>query len=177
MHCANEKLHFDAAFRLGPYDGLLRDAILRMKYGKDEVLAEVLGEMWARSLATRLNPCPDVIVPVPLHWTRSWKRGFNQSEVLARSLARRLKLPCHGRILRRCRRTPQQAGIQSPTARRDNVRNAFALRPTSNLSGKIVLLVDDVLTTGATANEAARTLRHLQPAQIIVAVLAHDRAR
>lgn len=74
VHCRYEKLHFDAAFRLGPYDGFLREVILRMKYGKDEVLAEVLGDLWARSLAACLNPWPDVIVPVPLHWSRNWSR-------------------------------------------------------------------------------------------------------
>lgn len=175
--CRHERFHFDRVLRLGPYNGLLREVILRVKYGKEETLAEIVGELWARSLAERLEQRPEVVVPVPLHWTRTWSRGFNQSEVLARALARHLKLPLRSGVLLRRRRTLQQAGITSATARQENVRNAFSARRGTLVTGKVVLLVDDVLTTGATANEAARALRTLTPAKIIVAVLAHDRSR
>jgi ComF family protein len=117
---------------------------------------------------------PHVIVPVPLHWRRHWQRGFNQSEALARALAQRLGTRCRPALLRRIRATPPQPGC-TPPQRRDNVRGAFAARAGSSLPGQTILLVDDVLTTGATATEAARALQALRPARVIVAVLAHGR--
>lgn len=181
-HCKGERFHFDRVFRLGLYDGVLREVILRVKYSKDEGLAEVVGNLWARQLPTRLSEAPDVeapdvVVPVPLHWSRKWSRGFNQSDVLARALAAGLRVPCHTRLVYRRRRTPQQAGETSRSVRHENVRGAFALRRHPPWAGKTILLVDDVLTTGATASAVALVLRALKPAQIIVAVLAHDRAR
>ena len=112
-----------------------------------------------------------MIVPVPLHWWRRLTRGYNQSEVLAQSMAEQLRIPCHPRWLRRIRNTPQQVG-QSATARRQNVQKAFSSFERAALCGRTVLLVDDVLTTGSTASDAARALRAAGAARIVVAVLA-----
>src|SRR5262249_56284673 len=105
------------------------------------------------------------------HWRRRWRRGYNQSEVLAQALTDRLRVPCRPDWLRRVRHTPQQVG-QSATERRENVRNAFAAPARAQLRGKTVLLVDDVLPTGSTASDAARALRTAGAARIVVAVLA-----
>jgi predicted amidophosphoribosyltransferase len=106
----------------------------------------------------------------PLHWWRHWQRGHNQSEALARALARRLGVPCRPRWLRRVRHTPRQTQ-QPPSARADNVRGAFRARRGAPLAGTTVLLVDDVLTTGSTASEAARALRAAGAGRVVVAVL------
>jgi ComF family protein len=116
-----------------------------------------------------------VVVPVPLHWWRHWRRGYNQAETLARAVAAGLGLPCWPRCLRRIRNTPQQTLQSSPTSRQANVHGAFAPRPGYRMAGKRVLLVDDVLTTGATASEAARALRRGGAGSVAVAVLAHGR--
>jgi ComF family protein len=172
--CRAHSFGFQQALRLGPYDGALREVILRLKSRTGEELAEVMGTLWARRAASRLLPLGiDVVIPIPLHWTRRWWRGFNQSEVLARALAAELRLRCEPSWLRRARRTPQQTAQESPTARRENVHNAFTARPSAVVRDKTILLIDDVLTTGATASEAARALRHLEPRRIIVAVLGH----
>ena len=99
----------------------------------------------------------DVLVPVPLHPRREWQRGLNQAAFLARRLGRRFGLPVAPRALRRVRHTPPQAG--DPEDRRRNVRGAFVVGRPAQIAGRHVLLIDDVLTTGATANECARTLR------------------
>jgi ComF family protein len=170
--CRKEHFAFDAALRLGPYDGTLRDAVLRLKNHAGEGLAELLGEAWAERDAARLRALgADLIVPVPLHWWRRWRRGYNQSAAVARSLARRLQIPCNPSWLRRSRNTPFQSD-QSPAGRRDNVRGAFRARGRARLKGRTVLLVDDVLTTGATASEAAAALRAAGAARVAVAVLA-----
>ncbi len=174
--CANNSFAFDGTFRMAPYQGLLRDTIIQMKHWTGEDLAEVVGEVWAKRMAECLTPVAvDIVIPVPLHWTRRWRRGFNQAEVFARCLAKELRLPCHLRTLRRLRATPRQAELQSATARQNNVRQAFQLTAPVDVAGKTVLLVDDVLTTGATASDAARALRAGKPKAIYVAVLAHGR--
>ena len=173
-NCKSEVFAFDSAVRLGPYDGLLRATILRMKTPGGVDLAEVVGSLWARNAGERLRAIrPDAIIPIPLHWTRRWRRGFNQSEMLARALAREFGVPCRPSWLRRTHRTAPQTR-QTPAQRRTNVHNAFQARAGLNLAGKTILLVDDVLTTGATAHEAARALRRANPRHITVAVLAHS---
>jgi ComF family protein len=168
------KFHFECVLRLGPYDGLLRELILRMKQKSGDLLAEQVGEVWAERLAPRPRASrPDVIIPVALHWRRRWRRGHNQSEALAVALAGKLGSPCRPRWLRRVKNTPQQT-LQSPAGRRENVQDAFRARPRSGLRGKTVILVDDVLTTGSTCNEAARALRAAGAGRILVAVLAHS---
>src|SRR5581483_1459866 len=106
------------------------------------------------------------------HWTRTWRRGFNQSRILAYTLADFLGVPCRPGCVRRIRRTPQQTH-QTPAERWSNVRGAFRCRTGLDLRSKTIVLVDDVLTTGATASEAARALRTARPGRIIVAVVAH----
>jgi ComF family protein len=163
--------HFEGALRLGPYDGLLRDVVLRLKHASGEGLAELIGTLWAEHAASRLQQLGvEVVVPVPLHWWRRLQRGYNQSEALAQALADYLRLPCRPRWLRRIHYTPRQT-LQTPAQRWDNVRGVFRARPA--LKGKTVLLVDDVLTTGGTASEAARALRAAGAARVVVAVLAH----
>jgi predicted amidophosphoribosyltransferase len=106
-----------------------------------------------------------------LHWLRRWRRGYNQSAALARGIATRLGLPCHPSWLRRIRNTPQQTH-QTPAGRKANVRGAFRTRPGAPVRGRTILLVDDVMTTGVTASEAARALRAGGASRVVVAVLA-----
>lgn len=172
--CRDTVLHFQGAFRLGPYEGLLRELILRMKWQKEEGLAEVLGRLAAQTLGRRLEPHSiDLVLPVPLHWTRWLKRGYNQSEVLARAIAGELKLPCHTRWVRRLRPTIRQSQFTTRADRLANVHQAFRTRSHLPIQGKTILLVDDILTTGSTASEVARVLKPFKPARILVAVLGH----
>lgn len=165
--------HFERVICLGPYDGLLRELILRLKQAAGEGVAEVLGQLWVEHSRDRLRELGgDFVIPVPLHWRRRWARGYNQSAILADCLARNLGLPCRPRWLRRIRFTPSQTE-QSASTRRDNVRDAFRACPHPALKGRTVLLVDDVVTTGSTASEAARALRNAGAGQVVVAALAH----
>ncbi|MBM4070637.1 MAG: ComF family protein [Planctomycetes bacterium] len=173
QRCRGTSFDFDECTRLGPYQGLLRDAILRMKRWQGEGLAEVLGALWAEHALARLrSKQPHVVIPVPLHWTRRWSRGYNQSQVLARALALALAVPFQPGWLRRRRRTGSQTALTAEE-RRKNLRGAFHAGRGLNLAGKTILLVDDVLTTGATASDAARALRAVGAERINVAVLAH----
>jgi ComF family protein len=171
-HCRGTSFHFDAVLRLGAYEGLLRDVVLRMKHASGEMLAELVGELWAAHAEPALRAAgATVVVPVPLHWLRRWTRGYNQSEALARAVAHRLGLPCRLRALIRVRNTPKQA-LQAASLRQANVRDAFRAAKGAGLAGHNVLLIDDILTTGNTASEAARVLRGAGAARVTVAVLA-----
>jgi len=112
----------------------------------------------------------DAVVPVPLHWRRRWQRGFNQSELLARGMARERGIPLI-RALRRVRHTDTQAGL-SRTARRGNVAAAFRARHERAIAGKRVLLIDDVMTTGSTAAACAHILRRAGAARVVLLTVA-----
>lgn len=169
--CRHQSFAFDRAFRLGEYAGRLSDAVLRMKFLNGEGLADQLGRVFAQQRGSELRTCGfDLVAPVPLHWWRRWQRGYNQSEAVARELARGIGLP-FARLLRRVRATPQQ-GQPSRTARRANVKGAFRPERRAILSGKTVLLVDDVMTTGSTLHEAARVLLNGGAVSVAVAVVA-----
>lgn len=170
--CRGVALGFERAFRLGPYEGKLRDAVLRTKVLAGEGLADLLGRLLAECRGRAvLDAGIDLVAPVPLHWWRKWTRGYNQAEAVARELAAGLRAPFAPKLLRRVRWTPQQA---QPTreARRENVRGAFRAVRGARVAGKAVLLVDDVMTTGSTLGEAARTLRGAGAGRVVVAVLA-----
>jgi ComF family protein len=165
--CRNGLLGFDAAYSFGSYEGALRKLIHLLKYGGMRPLARPLGAMLARALP--LDERIDEIVPMPLHWRRRWQRGFNQAELLAREIGRRTGLPVTTPVRRRVA-TRAQAGLTN-AQRRANVVGAFAARK-SRVAGKRVLLVDDVMTTGATAASCARALKAAGADRVILLTLA-----
>jgi ComF family protein len=169
--CRHQPLGFEAALRLGVYDDQLGEAVRLIKHAVHEGLAEELGEQWAEARRQAFDTLgPDAVVPVPLHWRKRLQRGYNQSAALAFGLARRLGKPYRPRWLKRIRATEEQKAQASLAARRENVKDAFSARP--DAAGQHVLLVDDVMTTGATASEAAGALLKAGSSRVTVAVLA-----
>jgi ComF family protein len=157
--CRGESLGFESAIRLGSYDGRLRDAVLRMKSGPGEGLAEMLGRVFWERASERLRTAHvNLVAPVPLHWRRRLARGYNQAAAIGKELAVGLAVEFAPNLLMRVRHTPQQVQ-PSAAARKENVRGTFRIKRRASLVDRAVLLVDDVLTTGSTAGEAARTLR------------------
>jgi ComF family protein len=154
--CRSGLRGFDHAASFGLYEGSLRRLIHLFKYSGMKPLAGILAAFMERALS--IDAGFDAVVPVPLHWRKQWDRGFNQSELLARHIARRRGIPVL-RALRRKRATAVQAGLAS-AGRRRNVAGAFSLRSDAEaLAGKRILLIDDVMTTGATASVCASVLK------------------
>ena len=149
---------FDRARAVARYDDVARKLVHRLKYSDRLDCAEALGTMMARAGA-ELTTEADVIVPVPLHRWRLWRRRFNQAMALARVVSRNSGIPCEPVLLARVKRTHSQVGL-TKAQRQENLQGAFKVPPDARarLADKRVLLVDDVLTTGSTANAAARAL-------------------
>ena len=160
---------FDAAYCFGSYEGTLRGLIHLYKYRRIQTLSQPLAEFLAAALP--LDERFDFVTAVPLHWRKKWQRGFNQSELLARAIARRRGIPMV-HALARARFTKTQAGL-SNTERRKNVAAAFrSRRAAETLAGKRVLLIDDVMTTGSTAAACARALKQAGAARVVLATIA-----
>ena len=138
------------------YDEISRSIALRLKYGRKVALARTMSR-YMQPLLSQLPP-EAILVPVPLHRTRLWNRGFNQSAIVARELSRRLGASVAVDALKRVKPTPPLKGL-SMAQRRRTVAGAFQVNPKSELGGRTVVLVDDVLTTGSTANACARALK------------------
>lgn len=138
------------------YGEISRSIAIRLKYGRKIAL----GRTMARYMAPLLDQLPGnaVLVPVPLHRGRIWTRGFNQSALIARELARRLGVSVETEALQRVKATPPLKGL-SAQQRRRTVAGAFRVNSSAELRGRTVVLVDDVLTTGSTANACARVLK------------------
>ena len=157
---------------LGAYQEELRQAVLRLKRASGSTLASALARLFWKSRRDALRRFrTDLVVPVPMYWTRRLARGINSPDVLANELAARLRVPAEGQMLYRCRKTLPQANLP-PKQRFHNVRGAFRLRAGYDLHGARVLLVDDILTTGATSSEAAKMLKEAGASVVGVAVLA-----
>jgi ComF family protein len=170
--CRNAGLRFDAVVALGGYHAELRKVVLRMKRRSGEPLSAAMGRLLALCRGPQLTEArPDLILPVPMYWTRRLGRGTNSAEILAERLGRFLRIPVCRRVLFRCRNTLPQASL-SPPERIRNVRGAFRVRAGYHLEGLRILLVDDILTTGATCSEAARMLKQAGAATVAAAVVA-----
>ena len=156
-----------------PVDRLVAAA----KFGRQLPVARALGELLALRLPLPVEP-PDAVVPVPLHWRREAERGFNQAEEIARALCLRRDWPLRTDLCRRIRATPEQSGLRV-TERQQNLLTAFVLREARWRTAPVhrVLLVDDVLTTGATTEALAAVLRQAGVDEIHLCTVARTLAR
>jgi ComF family protein len=165
--CLRDPPPFTFVHTVGLFDEELRQLVHRFKYDGKFQLDQALGKLLLQTLPEA--SAFDLMAPVPLHGGRLRERGYNQALLLARVLGRRTGKVVLPRLLRRIRATPPQQGLTAE-ARRRNLQGAFAL--TGKLDGQRVLLVDDVLTTGATVRECGRVLLAGGAAEVQVAVLA-----
>ncbi len=170
--CLRKRPYYDKIYALYLYEGAIMKAIYRYKFGAKTFLSESLGPVLA-TFAEGMVKVSDnlIIIPVPLHQKRLRERGFNQSLILARYVAKKLDSQLDFLSLRRVRYTLPQTGL-GKEQRRKNVRGAFQIRNAEAVKGKLVLLIDDVATTGNTLNECARVLRKAGCENVFCVVLA-----
>lgn len=161
--CQGQSSALDFVVRVGEYDSVLSKMVVALKYHNQSHLDRFLGQLAASSAISskQFRTC-DMMIPIPLHWRRRFARGYNQSELLAVQTAKcladaGLNMPvCLA--LTRIRNTPPQTTL-TQSRRRDNIRGAFSVRQNGKLAGKNICLVDDVTTSGATLQTAAKELK------------------
>lgn len=163
---------YDRARAAVRYDDVARKLVQGFKYSDRLDLAPMMGQWMARA-GRELLAEADVLTPVPLHWRRQWARRFNQSAALAGAISALCHVPVAHGSLKRVRATPQQVGL-SKTERADNVQGAFRVpaEHRADIAGRRVVLIDDVLTSGATVDACARALLRAGAAHIDVLVFA-----
>ncbi len=171
--CRNAKPSFDFAWSACLYEDPLKELIHRFKYGQKTQLRRLFAEIIVSFIKEYdLDIAQfDVIVPIPLSSTRSRERGYNQAQLLAQELAKAFSIPLAENNLQRIRHTDPQS-LLDEKQRWTNIKGAFTIRKLKNLRRKNILLVDDLLTTGATASEAARTLKDAGVGTVGVLTLA-----
>lgn len=157
--CAKTRFQFDSVVCLGPYRNTLRDAILKMKRPQGEYLARTIGRLIVDQKGGELRDFDaDCVIPVPMYWGRRIWRGVNGPQAIAEEIAALLAVPAlSGAITRRRNTFPQKE--LGHTGRFRNVRGAFALSGGYGLENARILIVDDIMTTGATSSEVAKTLK------------------
>jgi ComF family protein len=166
--CLRHPPPFAQVHAVAPYAGTLQEAVQRFKYHGQLALERPLGKLLGTALRTGAAPRPHLVVPVPLHIDRLRSRGYNQALQLARQVGIEFGTPVAADLLRRVRATDPQQGLNA-AARHSNLHGAFAaVQP---LTGRRILLVDDVMTTGATARECASVLRKAGAVSVEIAVL------
>jgi ComF family protein len=174
---------FDQAYSFGFYDGSLRKLIQLFKYSGMKPLGKRLAGLLCRALpddgaergsdvgaSSEVGASFDAVVPMPLHWRRRWRRGFNQSEILARLVAKSRGIPMID-VVKRVRATATQAGLTNSN-RRKNVAGAFRVPRKSQIAGKRILLIDDVMTTGSTATACASEMKRAGARSVTLLTLA-----
>lgn len=172
--CQEELPPYQKAVAYGAYDGELRELIHLLKYDQVHPAASVLGHMLGSALAKLELPGDVLVVPVPLHASKRRQRGFNQAELIAQSAFKPMhdkRIQLATNVLQRVKPTVSQIGL-TKNQRQENIRGAFKVAHLSKVSGRAVLLVDDVMTTGTTAAECARVLRRAGAAKVWVATVA-----
>ena len=170
--CHGLDLRFDKALAIGNYQGLLQELVIRMKNQRAEAVAMQLGKLLGYQLIADGLVNFDRVVAVPTHWWRRLKRGFCAAQLIADSVSDLIGVRISNNIVRTVRPTKKQ-GTLSTQGRFANVRGAFEVNPREKkLRGLKIILIDDVLTSGATTSEVARILKRAGAAEVYVAVVA-----
>lgn len=172
--CKNTNLGFEKSLFVSDNIEPVRTLIHQFKYKKHMCLATPLGSLLTNLLYQKTICEIDIVVPVPLHWKKKQERGFNQSELMAKKISKKLSIPISTNNLFRAKNTLSQT-LLSRTQRHKNVKGAFKVKNPEMFYQKNILLVDDVLTTGMTASECAKSLENAGTNKVFLIALARSR--
>ena len=168
--CISKPPHFDQVFAPFEYSSSVRDLIIKFKYGETPTLAKPLAHLFHQQFFEQGIETPDLLISVPMHHSRLRQRGYNQSIELCRHLSRVMGIPTSHKIIAKCKLTPAQANLNLKR-RKQNMRGSFSAG--NPMQFNHIAIVDDVITTGATANEIAKVLKQMGVDYVQVWTLAH----
>lgn len=155
------------------YAGIIRKKILEFKFSNRAYLGKFFGAQMSKKIKEK-NVCFDLVIPVPMYYKRKLERGYNQSEILAKEISKNLNVKCLTKVLRKFKKSEVQSTLHLDK-RKENVLNTYLVKNSEKIKNKIVLLVDDIYTTGATANECAKMLKMGGAKKVIVITIAHGK--
>lgn len=172
--CCRKNLNYDRAYAVAAYEGVMKELICEFKYKRKKRLANILARLMLEFIEEYKIPIwfIDYIIAIPLHPARLREREFNQSALLARIISEKLQKNLLINVLMRKRYNKSQAGLED-ARRQENVKDVFLVKDNSLLKDKNILLIDDVITTGATSSEAARVLKEAGCRSVFVMALAN----
>lgn len=170
-HCIKHPHYFSRAIAPLIYDGEIKQTIYTFKYGNKPYIYKALGPIMVQAIIKDNIDNIDMIIPVPLHKSKLMKRGFNQSELLARYISKELDIPMYPKGLIRRRKTAVQNKLHR-IERIDNVKDAFIAKKPNLFIDKKVLLIDDIYTTGSTCDECSRIILEAGARDVVVLTLA-----
>lgn len=177
LDCQNREMSFDRAFSPLCYSGGAASLVMDLKFHNKKYIATPLAK-WMTDKFLESGLTPDVVMPVPLHAHRKRQRGYNQSELLAKEIAGGLHLPIDVTSVSRVKETLASSKLQGGRqAREENMKDAFVVLDKGSVAGKRILLVDDVLTTGTTANELSKALKKAGAAAVYLVTYAVTREK
>ena len=162
----------DILICLFSYRGVIRQKILSFKFYEKPYIGYVFAELMAEVMK-KMAIAIDAVIPVPVHRKRYKERGYNQSAILAKKIAMKMQIKCWGNVLYKKHHTVPQSTLNEKN-RKENVKNVYGVRHSNKIKDKIILLVDDIYTTGATAKECARILKQNGVSQVIVMTIAYS---
>lgn len=167
----NLDLYVDQLLSLFVYRSLIRNRILHFKFDGEAYVADTFAELLSKAIEEN-GIVGDVLIPVPIHRKRYLERGYNQSELLSRKIAKQMNMKHDSRTLIKVENNVAQSTLHHEE-RQKNVVNVYAVRSRKNVVGKRILLVDDIYTTGATVNECARVLKQNGAKEVIAVTIAY----
>jgi len=171
-NCIKEKPKFDQARAWAKFEEPMVQIIHQFKYQRGFQFANWMVNNLVEVHQTQFSDQKfDLLIPIPLHWKRLLQRGYNQALILAQPLSKKLKIPLDTTILQKTTNTPPQVGLSS-AQRKENLKKSFQIKKPKLIAGKNILLVDDVITSGATANEASKILKQAGAKKVCILALA-----
>jgi ComF family protein len=170
LDCLHKKTHYSKLIFVFNYKDLVRKRIIEYKFQNKKYLFRCFAENLTKKIM-QLNVRFDIIVPVPIHKKRLKKRGYNQSSLIAKAVAKALKIKFIDNLLYKIKNTVPQSSL-SEKERKLNVRRAYIVRDNQIIKDKIILLIDDIFTTGATVEECSKELKEAGAKDVIVATIA-----
>lgn len=177
LDCQNEEKAFDLAVAPFVYAAAIPNLVMDLKFNNKRYLAPYMARCMTDKFLDR-ELSASLVLPVPLHKNREKRRGFNQSDLLGREIAQGLGLPYEPSVAERIKNTLTSSTLEGGRkAREENMKDAFVINQPSVVKNKVVLVVDDVLTTGATANELARALKKAGATRVLVLTFATTREK